>query len=204
MYVRMVTITSDPSQVDEVVARIQQGVAPAAESKPGHLGGMLFMNKERGLAVGTTYWESQDAMETSNRALKSVREEAAREGGMIIEQFEVMLAKARSATPEGGRLRLTRVELEAGQREAWMEFYHGTALPDLVAQEGLCSAQMFFDQATNQVVGISTWRDQAALDAGRNRGAGVRAEGLTKLPVVGQPVIEEFTVINFRGELEPL
>jgi heme-degrading monooxygenase HmoA len=203
MYMRMATITGDPVKVDEVVNNIGESVGPAAEAHPGHRGGALFIDKDRGVTVGATYWDSAEAMESSGRALKAARDEAASVGGgsLTVEEYEVLFATRRSVPPAGGGVRMTRMVIDAGQIDAAMDFYHRVALPDLEAQEGLCSAQVLFDRAAGRAIAVSAWRDRAALDAGRARAVGIREEGAAKLPMTVQAV-EEYTMVSTTVRFE--
>jgi quinol monooxygenase YgiN len=197
MHVRMSSITGDPAKVDEVVRNLEETARPAVEAQPGNRGFAVFTDKDRGVTFGASYWESAEAMEKSDQALKSVRDNAASIGGgtLTVERYEVAFALRRSVPQAGGGVRVTRIDLDPAQIDAGMEFYHKVALPDMEAQEGLCSAQMLLDRTAGRAVAISSWRDRAALDAGRNRAVGIREEGATKVQPTAQSV-EEYEMVH--------
>ena len=93
MYARTTTIEGQADRIDEVVREIESGVLPVLKQQDGFKGFTVHVNRSSGKVVGTSYWESQQAMEASEEAVSGPRDESARSagasGGPAVEQFEV-------------------------------------------------------------------------------------------------------------------
>ena len=95
MHARTTTIEGDPGAIDAAVSEVRSSVLPLLEQQAGFKGFTLHVNRSSGKAVGTSYWDSQEAMDASEEAVRGPREEAARSGGAsgspVVEQFEVAI-----------------------------------------------------------------------------------------------------------------
>jgi heme-degrading monooxygenase HmoA len=93
VYARTTTIEGQADRIDEVVRRIESGVLPVLTQQGGFKGFTVHVNRSSGKVVGTSYWESQQAMEASEEAVSGPRDEAVRSAGaapaMVVEHFEV-------------------------------------------------------------------------------------------------------------------
>ena len=95
MHARMTTIEGQPDAIDEAVRQVESEVLPVLAAQAGFKGFTLHLNRSTGKVVGTSYWESEDAMEASEEAVRGPREDAARRGGAaggpVVEHFEVAI-----------------------------------------------------------------------------------------------------------------
>lgn len=93
MHARVTTIVMDPARADEAIARLEQEELPKWKELDGFKGFTLLVDRESGKGVGTTYWESEEAMQASEEAVKPSRTAAAEAGGASgepqVERFEV-------------------------------------------------------------------------------------------------------------------
>ena len=93
MYARTTTIEGQADRIDEIARRIESGVLPVLTQQEGFKGFTVQVNRSSGKVVGTSYWESQQAMEASEEAVSGPRDEAVRSagasGGPAVEHFEV-------------------------------------------------------------------------------------------------------------------
>lgn len=93
MHARTTTVDGQPDAIDKTVEQVRSEVLPLLQQQAGFKGFTLHVDRSRGKAVGTSYWESQEAMEASEEAVKGPREAAARSGGAsgepAVEHFEV-------------------------------------------------------------------------------------------------------------------
>ncbi len=69
MYARLATFESDPSRIDDLIARVRQEVAGARP--PGLEGSKMLMlvDRETGKSIGLTLFESEEAMRRGDEAL---------------------------------------------------------------------------------------------------------------------------------------
>ena len=77
MYARQTRISGDPGKVDEGIEHIRGTVLPALEAAPGFKGFTLLVDRETGDFVGTSYFESREAVEASESAVREARDKAA-------------------------------------------------------------------------------------------------------------------------------
>jgi heme-degrading monooxygenase HmoA len=95
MHARTTTIEGQPDAIDEAVRQVESEVLPLLREQAGFKGFTLHVDRSSGKVVGTSYWESQQAMDASEEAVSAPREEAARRGGAssapVVERYEVVI-----------------------------------------------------------------------------------------------------------------
>lgn len=93
MHARITTIEGQPDRIDEVVGQIEADVLPVLREQDGFKGFTVHMDRSGGKVVGISYWESEQAMQASEQAVRGPREQAAEQagasGGPSVEHFEV-------------------------------------------------------------------------------------------------------------------
>ena len=90
MYARHTTIPADPGRVDQAIERVRQEVLPALQAAEGFKGFTLLVDRESGTLAGTSYFESREALEASEQAVRGPREQAASVAGAGELQVYVM------------------------------------------------------------------------------------------------------------------
>ena len=95
MHARISTLDLDPSRVDEVARQLDSEQIPEFKKLDGFKGMTLHADRQSGKTIGITYWESEEAMRSSEEAVKPARQQAAETGGASsepqVERFEVIL-----------------------------------------------------------------------------------------------------------------
>jgi heme-degrading monooxygenase HmoA len=95
MHARVTTLQVDPSRIDEVVSGLKENDVPQFEQMDGFKGMTLLVDRESGKVSGTTFWESEQAMQATEEQVKDARRRAAEAGGASEEprvyRFEVAL-----------------------------------------------------------------------------------------------------------------
>ncbi len=95
MHARVTTLQMDPSKIDDAVTRLEQNDIPMFKGLDGFKGFTLIADRSSGKAIGTSYWESEEAMKASEEAVKDSRKAAADAGGASgepqVERFEVVI-----------------------------------------------------------------------------------------------------------------
>jgi heme-degrading monooxygenase HmoA len=95
MHARTTTVEGRPEAVDDAVRQVESEVLPLLREQAGFKGFTLHVNRSSGKVVGTSYWESQEAMDASEEVVSGPREEAARRGGASggpsVERYEVVI-----------------------------------------------------------------------------------------------------------------
>ena len=86
-----------PERIEETVREFEEQYLPALEASPGFQGIVVGVDRSAGKAAALTFWESREALETSDRAASRARDaaldraEPAREP--IVDRYEVVLQR---------------------------------------------------------------------------------------------------------------
>ena len=93
---RSTWLETDPGDLGHGIDVFRMGVLPEAEHMDGFCSASLLVNRDTGRVVGTTTWDSREAMERSREAAETVRSKAAQDiGAMVTDvgEFEIVLAQ---------------------------------------------------------------------------------------------------------------
>jgi heme-degrading monooxygenase HmoA len=95
VHARVTTIQMDPARLDEAVAEVEEEDLPTWKSLDGFKGYTLLLDRSSGKVIGTSYWATQEQMQTSEDADVESRQRAADTGGAKdapqVERYEVAL-----------------------------------------------------------------------------------------------------------------
>ena len=80
MYARSITITGDPSAMDQGIAYVRDEVMPAVTAMDDCIGLSTLVDRESGECIVTSSWRSAEAMTASDAHLAPLR----RRGGEIM------------------------------------------------------------------------------------------------------------------------
>jgi hypothetical protein len=92
VYARIRTLEGPPELMDESLRLAREVVLPQGRLIEGFKGMIALGDRHSGRTLGITFWESEEAMRTSEEAAKRLREESADAGGDTIasvERYEV-------------------------------------------------------------------------------------------------------------------
>ena len=90
-YARSIQFSADPSQIDAGVAYLRSTVLPAIKGVDGFRALICAANRESGMGVVSTIWETEADLQASFNSQASVREEAISRFGarnVVIESYE--------------------------------------------------------------------------------------------------------------------
>jgi heme-degrading monooxygenase HmoA len=99
VYARISTLEGPPELMDESLRLAREVVLPQGRLMEGFKGMIALGDRHSGRTLGITFWESEEAMRTSEEAAKRLREESAKAGGDTIasvERYEVGLFEVES------------------------------------------------------------------------------------------------------------
>jgi heme-degrading monooxygenase HmoA len=99
VYARVSTLEGPPELMDESLRLTREVVLPQGRLMEGFKGMIALGDRHSGRTLGITFWESEEAMRTSEEAAKRLREESAKAGGDTIasvERYEVGLFEVES------------------------------------------------------------------------------------------------------------
>ena len=93
MHARVTTIEMNPERIDEAVATVEEEDLPSWRQISGFRGFTLVLNRSTGKVIGTSYWDSEEQMRSSEQGVADARRRAADTGGASaepqVETFEV-------------------------------------------------------------------------------------------------------------------
>jgi quinol monooxygenase YgiN/predicted ester cyclase len=194
MHARVNTIIGDPAKAEEVAHYLELTVRPHVEAQAGCRGLAVVTDKDLGVTMVTSYWETAEAMAASEYAVQTSRKEATElaDGIVTVEHYEVPVFVRRSRPPAGAGVRITTTEGDPADIEAAIEAFQDTAVPRLREMPGLCSAQVL--AAGGRFMVISAYENAAALAASRATVARMRADTLARTHATVRS-IQEFTLL---------
>ena len=196
MHARMNMLAGDPAQLDEATRYLVGTVRPHVEAQHGNRGLACFVNRDLGICVAASYWDSLDAMTASEQAVQISRKEVAERLGasVTVEQYEVPVFVRRSRPQEGAGARIARIDCAPADIDSFTGVFRATGVPALMDANGLCSAQLMTDRASGRCMVITAWQDHDALAASRAATARMRtdAAAVTHVQIRG---VEEYQVV---------
>ena len=94
MHARHSTLQVSPEKVDAMLQQLRDEQLPLLKEQQGYKGFTVHADRSTGHVVGISYWESEEAMRSSEEAAERARREAAETGGASAEpevsRFEVL------------------------------------------------------------------------------------------------------------------
>lgn len=196
MHARMNILAGDPAGIGEAIRYLEGTVRPHVEAQHGNRGVACLMNADLGTCVVATYWDSIDAMTSSEQAVQVSRKEVVERmrGTVTIEHYEVPVFVRRSRPQAGAGVRLGRLDCAPAGIDAVIEEFRNTGVPALMDLPGICSAHMMIDRTTGRCVVATAWQDMDALAASRSAISRLRANvaAVTHLQVRG---VEEYKLV---------
>jgi heme-degrading monooxygenase HmoA len=94
MHVRITTIEGDPGRVDDAIQRARDEVLPLLRDLDGYKGFTVMVDRSSGKMVGASWFESEETLAASDRAVAASRDNVAQAGGAAgpkVEFFEVVI-----------------------------------------------------------------------------------------------------------------
>ncbi len=93
MHARVSYIDAESAdRIDGVVEQVESDIVPTLKEQDGFKGMTVLADRESGRMIALTYWESEDALKTSEEVANKARGEAAETAGSPeprVERYEV-------------------------------------------------------------------------------------------------------------------
>jgi heme-degrading monooxygenase HmoA/limonene-1,2-epoxide hydrolase len=177
MHARINMLSGDPDRLDETIRYLEGTVKPHVEAQHGNRGLACLVNADLGTCVVGSYWDTLDAMTSSEQAVQVSRKEVVErmQGTVTVEHYEVPVFVRKNRPQAGAGVRLTRLDGAPAGIDAVIEEFRNTGVPALMDMPGLCSAHLMTDRTTGRCIVIIAWDDMAAMAASRSTSARLRA-----------------------------
>jgi steroid delta-isomerase-like uncharacterized protein len=197
MHARMNTLIGDPARIDDLTHYLETTVRPHVEAQPGCRGMAVLVEKELGVTIVGSYWDTAEAMAASEQTVQTSRKEATElaNGVVTVEHYEVPVFLRRSRPGAGAGVRITTVEGDPAQMDITIQAFRDTALPALQTMPGVCSSQLLVDPTTGRSLTITAYDDAEALAASRAGISRVRTDTLAKTHATVRSV-QEFSLLS--------
>ncbi|MFC4786206.1 hypothetical protein ACT8ZV_17125 [Nocardioides sp. MAHUQ-72] len=183
MFARSTTVKGDPGAIDDGIRYIRDEVMPAVTALDGCLGLSLVVDRETGLCIATTSWETEEAMVASRAGIAPMRERGGEVlgGSPQVEEWEVGAMHRDHTSHDGCCCRITWTH--ANDPETVTDSWRANVLPRVEAMDGFCSASFLLDRVTGRTCGTVTFDSRAALEASREAAAAIRERAVREMGV---------------------
>ena len=196
MHARINMLAGDPARLGEATRYMEGTVRPHVEAQHGNRGLACLVNTELGTCVVASYWDSVDALTSSEQAVQVSRKEITERlhGTVTVEQYDVPVFFRRSRPRAGAGVRIGHMECAPADIDAMIHEFRNTGVPALTEMGGLASAQLLANRTTGRCMVITAWDDKDALAASRAATARLRTRvaELTHMQVRG---VEEYELV---------
>jgi len=201
VYARSTTIQADQSSIDAGAAHVRDEVLPALKQLDGFIGLSMMVDRESGLCIATSAWQTEEAMRASADQVKSVRNRAAEilGGSPEVEEWEIAVMHRDHPTHEGACVRTAWLQTEPGGVERLIDTYKTGALPQIEGLDGFCSASFMVNRESGRAVSSTCFENSAAMEASRGQADRIRSAGTQQANASVLDVLEfELTVAHLR------
>lgn len=172
MYARSTTIHGKPDNIDDGIRFIDGEVRQALDAMDGCRGLSLLVDRESGLCIATSSWDSEESMRASDTQVKSIRERGSEifGGDMEVDEWEIAVMH-RSAHGECCRVTWAKGDIDRG-----IDSYRMGVLPEAEQMRGFCSASLLVNRSTGMACATTTWESRGAMEASRAKAEELRAK----------------------------
>ncbi len=184
MYARSTTIQAQPLSVDIGIAHVRDVVMPALKEFDGFVGLSLLVDRQSGVSILTSSWETMAAMRGSAERVAIIRDQAALmfDGSARLEEWDIALLHRRHRSQEGACVRATWLKVVPDQLSRSLDFYRTAVLPEMENLDGFCSASLMVDHpASRRAVSCSTFDTMDAMARNRDRATELRSRRVREL-----------------------
>ncbi|GAA1091813.1 MULTISPECIES: antibiotic biosynthesis monooxygenase [Kitasatospora] len=196
MYVRTLYATGDPARIDEALDALRAEAVGLLTDRPGYRGYGLFADRTVGKIAMGSWWESEQAQQDSDEALKARRAAllAPFAGTVTVDVWEAAAFSPPAPAAPGAGFRMVRADIDPARIDDLVERFRTTLLPEMGRLDGFVSGTLLVNRAEGRSSVGTIFRDRAALEASRAPQAALRARNV---PAAGVTVrsLEEFEVV---------
>jgi hypothetical protein len=202
VYARSTTIQAQPLSVEIGIAHIRDVVMPSLQALDGFVGLSLLVDRQSGLCIATSSWESLQTMRASAEPVAPIRDRAGLmfDGSVKVEEWDIALLHRDHRSQQGACVRATWLKVVPGQVNQATDFYRRYVLPELEALDGFSSASLMIDHpACRRAVSCSTFDSMDAMARNRDRATELRSRRVRDLGAEVIDVVEfELAIAHLR------
>ena len=175
MSARSSTFNGRPESIDAGITFVKDEAGPMLDKIEGCRGLSMLVDRETGLCVATSSWESQAAMRASDEQLGPIRDRGSDilGGSMETDEWEIAVMHR---THHG---ECCRVSWLKGDLDALTETFRAGLLPELEQTGGFCSASLLVNRSTGVGCATTAWETRAVMEASRSSADDMRSRAAT-------------------------
>ncbi|MBW0014009.1 hypothetical protein [Mycobacterium sp.] len=184
MYARSTTIQAQPLSIDIGIAHVRDVVMPALQAMNGCVGVSLLVDRQSGMCIATSAWQTIETMRASAERVAPIRDRAALmfDGSARVEEWDIALVHRDHRSQEGACVRATWLKVVPDQLSRSLDFYRTSVLPEMEQLDGFCSASLMVDHpACRRAVSCSTFDSMDAMARNRDRATELRSRRVRDL-----------------------
>lgn len=180
MYARSITFHGDADRQDEGVDFVRDEVLPTISRLDGCIGLSMVVDRDTGLSIVTSSWDSREAMRASLPRLANARLRGAEILGATPElaEWEVAVMHRRHMVTAGACCRVTWLRLNHGDVDRGIGIYRDAMIPEMESLAGFCSASLLVDRDNGRACNTTVYDSAESLAASRERSWAIRDAGL--------------------------
>jgi hypothetical protein len=176
MYARTATMRGRQRAIDEAITFVRDEWLPSTTGLDGCTGMSMLAGRRSGRCIVTTGWETEQAMEASEEAMRASRARLGKILGAVpvVSRWEVAIMHRARPAGEHPACRVTWSALrDAAQMDEEIATFRMAILPRIEELPGFSSASLIVDRLSGRAVAAVNYVDGEAM-----RTAGQRADEL--------------------------
>lgn len=183
MYARSTTLRGDPKRADEGIALVRDEIMPAVREMEGCIGMSLLVDRDAGMSIVTSAWETEDAMRATEQRVQPLRQRGAdlMSGTPEVREWEIAVLHREHPAPDGACANVTWSRGDPAKVDENLAMFREHVMPRLTEIEGFCSLSLFINRAEGRGVTALVFHDRAALNAARQTLDGIRSGAIEQL-----------------------
>lgn len=168
MYARITQLKVSADQIEPGTKTFKERIVPAAGKLPGFLGATLVVDREQGLAAGSTFWDTVQSMNAAEEmGIQARIDSAEATGGEIIDvdRFDLPVVDRPTGAATSGFMRVNQFAGDPANIEKGIAFIRDKVVPNVSSQPGYKSLVLAINRMTGRGLVVTTWESEAARDA---------------------------------------
>jgi len=139
----------------------------------------MLCDRETGRCIVTTAWETEEAIAASRERVRALRERATQQFGGSdpdVQEWEIAVMHRMHTAGDDSCARVTWSRLDPSKIDQMIDTFRTSLLPRLDGVPGFCSVSLLVDRTTGMGTVTAVYTDRQALEASREKVAGMREE----------------------------
>ncbi len=183
MYARTTTLRSRPDAVDDGIEMVRDEVMPAVSEMDGCIGISLLVDRDDGLIIVTTAWESLEAMRDSEAHVRPLREQAGQTLGASpeVRRWEIAVLHRVHHVPDGACARVTWTSGDPADADTRVDVFRDAMLPRMEDLPGFCSTSLLIDRESGAGALAVVYDSRESLEASREMASSLRSDAAQQM-----------------------